>query len=114
MPTTDPVSKPSRLRPAVLQSGGIEVTLAPTTGARSRDESVYDVAIGGTVIGRVWRQPFTREKRTGNNKYVDRRWQSLAWTWSLTDTYHDRMHQMEAYSRQDAVDRLVRDHRSEP
>ena len=67
---------------------------------------MWEVSLGGEVIGYIHYRLLTREQRTPGKRYVNSRWRSPGWTTS--DTMHGR--NVEAYSKKDAIERLVRQH----
>jgi len=60
----------------------------------------------GTVIGRIRYRMFTRERRSRGLRYVHARWHSPGWGYTTTDGSYE----LEARSRKDAVERILRSH----
>lgn len=66
----------------------------------------WEVSIDGEVIGYVVYRMLTREQRTPGRRYVNRRWQSPGWEYRENSYWRG----FEAYSKKDAIERLVRGH----
>jgi hypothetical protein len=69
-------------------------------------DRIWEVTIDGEVIGYVHYRLLTREQRTPGKRYVNSRWQSPGWTRSATKYGRS----IEAYSKKDAIERLVNDY----
>lgn len=77
-------------------------------------DRVWHVYLDGEPVGAIAYVMRTRETRTRGRTYVNTRWQSPAWMWTarrpdpnLPTPYFNGA---EAYSKADAVERILRDH----
>lgn len=76
-------------------------------GRRDRKEvtlPAYDVYLDGVPIGSVARAKVTREQRTPGRRYVNARWQGVAWRISGIDALS---RSREVYSRTDGIRSLI-------
>lgn len=79
---------------------------------------IWLVLYDGEVIGAILYSLHTREQRTPGRTYVNRRWQSPGWSMvkgekAKNATEHSTMFRGEAYTKKDAIERIVNDHERE-
>lgn len=79
-------------------------------------DRVWHVYADGVPVGAIAYVMLTRETRSRGRTYVNTRWSSPGWVWSATPPNPDlptpyfTRSGIEAYSRKDAVDRILREH----
>lgn len=67
----------------------------------------YDIMLDGVLVGRVMRVMMTREQRTPGKRYVNRRWQSPGWTFTLGSSFSGGWEQS---TRGEAIGRVLDGH----
>lgn len=93
-----------------LVDEGHEKTYRTARGAKNtvQIDRVWRVLKDGEIIGTIVYEMITRETRSKGRMYVNRRWESPGYRWTLgTKRYGWRS---EAYSRSDAIEKIIRDH----
>lgn len=66
----------------------------------------WDVLLNDEIIGTLEYRMFTRESRSGNRNYVNARWESPGWGYTTDGNGYG--YQLEATSKKDALERIVR------
>jgi hypothetical protein len=95
------------LRPATIEVPrpyNVTAVLRPLPADDLHPFGTYRVEVDGVVIGYVYRQQFTRERRTPGRRYVNRRWQSPGWTFTVREGEFGRW---EVSNRAEGVRRLL-------